>query len=279
MRETIRLLVRLQELEFVRSEQIAMHDEAGTLALEEEIRKITEQLPLSSATLYRRLRKRDLAAVVPLHKNACSGCGFVLPTAQVGAVREGLEIQQCRNCRRILYNPEQTLLQHRVASFAERAAGGLERFSSPSLMVPALASRSRDGALSEMVERMATEGVLEDSSIVLERAVDRERVSSTALPGGLAFPHVRGVEGGGMVFALGLSREGLPFDPSLEQSTHVVVFTVIPIAASSLYLRLVRDLLQSLRQKDQQDRLLSCDTQQAVWRTLRSLVGAGGETA
>lgn len=278
MRETIRVLVRLQELAFVRSELLAVDEEAGAGALEDEIRELAEQLPPPIAALYRRLRKRDLAAVVPLHKDACSGCGFVVPTAQVGAVGEGLEIQQCRNCRRILYSPEQVLLQHRVASFGDRAARGLERFSSPSLMIPALASRSRDGALGEMVERMAAEGVLEDSSIVLERALDREQVSSTALSGGLAFPHARGVEGGGMVFALGLSKEGLVFDPSVEQRTHIIVFTVIPMAASSLYLRLVRDLLQSLRPEDHQEKLLSCDTQQTVWRTLRSLVGAHGDT-
>ncbi|MFQ5526994.1 MAG: PTS sugar transporter subunit IIA [Thermoanaerobaculia bacterium] len=145
---------------------------------------------------------------------------------------------------------------------------GASRFSSPSLMLPRLSSASRQSALREMIEPMAAEGVVEDASRVLTLAEDRERIASTALEGGLAFPHVRGIEGGGMVFSLGLSSEGVLFDAALGQRTHIIVFTVVPVAASSLYLRLVSELLQALGHQSSRARLLASPTASALWRTL-----------
>ena len=271
MNETLRQLIRIQELEFALSEQTAVNDEAGARDLDAKIRSLLAELPDAPAVLFSRLRARDPVAVVPMHHGSCSACGFVLPTAQVGIVRSGARVQQCQNCQRILYHPEDRPAQPRIARFLRVATSGPTRFSSARLMHPALASESRQGVLAEIIEGMAAERLVDEPATLLELALDRERLASTALGNGLAFPHVRGVEGGGMVFALGLKSDGLHFDPDSARPSRIIVFTIVPDAASGLYVQLVADLLKALRHENAQERLLTCETGGALWRTLVSL--------
>ena len=271
MNETLLQLIRIQELDIVRSEQGAMHDESGASDLDLQIRRLLAELPDDAALLFRRLRARDVAAVVPVHHGACSACGFTLPTGQVGIVRSGARVQQCRNCQRILYPPQDRPTQPRRARFLRLATSGPVRFSSARLMYPALSSQSREGALAEILEGMAREGLIDEPAAVLELALDRERLASTALEQGLAFPHVRGIEGGGLVFALGLKGDGLHFDPASAWLTRVIVFTLVPEATSGLYLGLVSDLLAVLGREDAQERLMDCETGASLWRALVSL--------
>lgn len=271
MKETLATLIRLQELEFVLSEQETLVDDAEVATLETSIQELLASLPRESAVLYRKLRQRNLAVVVPATRGACSVCGFVLPTSQVAAVQKAEQLQRCRNCGRILYEPEQLLRRHGVSRSAKSLPSGPARFSSPALMLPGLAADSCEGALSEIIERLAAQGVVDTPAVLLELALERERIASTALDNGLAFPHVRGVEGGGMVFALGIKSEGLVFDERSDRVARMIFFTVIPSAASSLYLRLVADLLEPLQHEHARAELLACRTEQALWRGLAHL--------
>jgi mannitol/fructose-specific phosphotransferase system IIA component (Ntr-type) len=268
MKETLHRLIRLQELEFALTEQEAVGDEEGALALREQIDRSLEELPGSATALYRSLRMRSLAAVVPVRNGACSGCGFSLPTAQVGAITSSAELQQCRNCRRILYVRRESPDRGSSGPIPRSVLEGPARFSSADLMLPDLASPSADGALAEIVGRLVETGIAQDAERLLSLALDRERVASTALREGFAFPHVRGVEGGGMTFALGMRRDGMKF--GARRRVAVVVFTIIPAAASDLYLTLVRDLLLFLRDDPTRSRLLACTTAAGMWHLLRS---------
>ena len=58
---------------------------------------------------------------------------------------------------------------------------------------------------------MGEGGFVEDTATVTELALRRRAIVSTAVEHGLAFPHVRDVEGGGLTFAVGLKEKGLDF--------------------------------------------------------------------
>ena len=123
----------------------------------------------------------------------------------------------------------------------------------------------------ELADLLAAKGFVEDATTVVELALRREAVVSTAVDHGLAFPHVRDVEGGGLTFAVGLKEKGLDFGATDGKLTKVVFLIVIPSAASAFYLRLLAGLVKTLEDTDARKSLLDCDSPEAMWKALTKL--------
>ena len=96
-------------------------------------------------------------------------------------------------------------------------------------------------------------------------ALNRESMASTAVDHALAFPHVRGVEGGGLTLTLGIHKKGIKFDPSSRKLTRIFFFMVIPTAASAFYLKLLAGLTQAFRKEENRERLLEAKTEEDLW--------------
>ncbi|MCP4716668.1 MAG: PTS transporter subunit EIIA, partial [Deltaproteobacteria bacterium] len=190
------------------------------------------------------------AAVVPMVKDTCTGCGMAVPTIMAYEVKVGEKLIQCPRCTRIIYYRDALPRQlKRIISFQQqqqKSMAGIAKFSSNKLMIPQLEAKTRDEALAEMLARMAEEGFVEKPDTMLQAAISREAIVPTAIEHGLAFPHVRGVEGGGLIFGAGLRKQGLKFGAPKNRLTKIVFFIVIPLAASAFYLQLITGLMESL---------------------------------
>ena len=78
-----------------------------------------------------------------------------------------------------------------------------------------------------------------ERSDLIEEALRREAILSTAVDHGLAFPHVRGVEGGGLALALGVSEKGIDFGGLAKSKTRLVFFIAqgaTPVGGTSVQL-------------------------------------------
>lgn len=274
MDRIVNQLIQLQELNFVLAEQRTLVPKFRLTDLESSVSALVENLPQEIATLYRGLQKRHQAAVVPEAHGTCSGCGISLPTSLAAEIRRGKGIQQCPNCRRVLYHLEGAPRQlRRRLDKAGRPRVGVARFSSKELMLPQIKAEGRDDAISGLVQLMAAKGFVENPENLLTAALRRESIISTALEHGLAFPHVRGVEGGGLTFSLGLKKQGLRFDGSKARLTRIIFFIVIPSAASVFYLQLLSGLIEAFREESARKKLLTCKTPEEMWTTLNTLTG------
>ena len=96
----------------------------------------------------------------------------------------------------------------------------------------------------------------------------REAIVPTAVEHGIAFPHVRGVEGGGLTLTLGISKKGVDFGAADDKLTKIFFYMVIPTAASAFYLKLLSGLTQSFASKPARDALLNAKTQEELWKAL-----------
>ena len=141
-------------------------------------------------------------AVVPVTGGICSGCGVALPTPRRPMkLHVTKEIMQCPRCARIIYprgglpaSAQADLKAHR------KAVSRNSSFFLRQLMIPNLKQNRVKRALNELIGIMADEGFIEDPKTLLTAALNREAIVPTAVEHGLAFPHVRGVEGGGTRF-------------------------------------------------------------------------------
>jgi PTS system nitrogen regulatory IIA component len=272
MNKVMNQLIQLQDLNFTLEEQRALLAETSLVELEDSITALSKNLPGHILRLFETLQKRHTTAVVPVIAGICSGCGVTLPTSLAYEVHTNREIMQCPRCTRIIYAGEGSLRQlKRIAKPGEKPTAGIARFSSSQLMIPNLEGKSRDEGISELIGIMSSEGFIENPESLLSAALNREAIVSTAVEHGLAFPHVRGVEGGGLIFSLGIKKQGLKFGAPRDRLTRIIFFIVIPFAASAFYLQLIAGLMETFRETEARDKLLECTTSDEMWKTLISL--------
>lgn len=268
MRRIINHLSQLQELTLIRNEHRAMGDGAHLGRLNESIDILTEKLPAHTRSIYQRLVKKDCIVLAPVNEGSCSVCGMRLPISQVQAVALAKELQSCPNCARIMYISEGARWTGEHPKRSAPRKVGIARFSAKSLMIPALESDSKDAAIRELAVKMASEGFVDDADKLCDTALDREAILSTAVDFGIAFPHARGVEGGGLTLALGISREGIPFDGKDGERSRLIFFFAIPTAVSAFYLKLLAGLTETFMKEIARQTLLDAESPEALWKAL-----------
>jgi len=270
MKPAINLLIQVEELIEAREQKKATTPNARLAGLDEAIANLMKQLPPELARQFNKLKSKNELAIVPISDGACSGCGIVLPVSMIQAARLGKEVQVCANCARMLFIPPSEIpksTRPKTRRFEPRQVG-IARFSSQALMIPNLAATDRDGAIRELCAHLEEVEFVDNCDVLTELALKREAIISTAVDHGLAFPHVRGVDGGGLTLTLGLSKKGIRFHEDARHLTRIIFFIVIPTAASAFYLKLLAGLSETFAEKATRDKLLKADTPDKLWKTL-----------
>ncbi len=266
-------LLQLQELTLVHEEQ-QVAGGAGHLAqLDEAISTMRAQLPGPVEVMFGKLVAKDHNVIVPVVDGLCAACRMQLPISLVQQVRMAKEVHACPNCARYLYMPVSAArnTRRRPGRF-EVQKPGIARFSAESLMLPSLKGKDCEGVIREMATHLAEEGFVDNGESLAESALSREVLFSTAVDHGLAFPHVRGVEGGALTLAVGMLPKGIHFDGQKKgELSRLFFFMVIPIAASSFYLKLLAGLTETFMVDAARKTLLECKDATAMWKTLIKL--------
>ncbi len=268
MQSLINHLNQLQELVLIRDEHRATGDGSHMERLNDSIDQLTEKLPPEVKSLYQRLFKKNHIVMAPMYNGCCSICGMRMPISQVQAVRLCRQIQNCPSCARVLF--EESDAPRWVGdtpSRTEPRKSGISRFSAESLMLPNLKATTCAEAINELATVMQEKSFVSGAEKLVESALEREAVLSTAMDNGLAFPHVRGVEGGGLTLALGVSKKGIRFDDE-GNIVKMVFFITIPTAVSAFYLRLMSGLTETFLKEQNREALLVAETSEQLWKAL-----------
>lgn len=270
MHPVVNHLIQLQELTLIRDEQKIAAQGLHLQQLDAAIKSMSGKLPSETRTQFDKLAKRDPIVISAISDSHCSVCGLRLAISFVQSVRQAHEVLACPNCARMLYYPESRVSSSTKAPrrMAPRKVG-ISRFSSHSLMIPRLDATEKEGAIREIGLKMAEEGFVDNGPKFIEEALRREAILSTAVEHGLAFPHVRGVEGGGLSLALAISEKGIDFGGGDDQpKTRMFFMLAIPVAASAFYLKLLAGLTEAFRNPENRKAILSPKDPEALWKAL-----------
>jgi len=268
MQSLINHLNQLQELVLIRDEHRTTGDGSHMESLNNSIDQLTDKLPPDMKSLYQRLYKKDHIVMAPMHNGCCAICGMRMPISQVQAVRLCKQIQNCPSCARILFEESDApRWVGETPSRTEPRKSGISRFSAESLMVPDLKATTGAEAIAELAEVMEQKNFVSGADKLVQTALEREAILSTAMENGLAFPHVRGVEGGGLTLALGVSKKGVKFDDA-GNMVNIVFFITIPTAVSAFYLRLMSGLTETFLKEQNREAILSAETPEQLWKAL-----------
>ena len=270
MRSTVNHLIQLQELTLIRDEQRSIRGAGADLGeLNRSIDAMADSLDPAVKVVRDRLYKKDHIVMAPMNDGSCSMCGMKLAIAVVQAVKLCRTIVTCPSCARILYDPSGARW---VAERPKRSSGehkvGVARFSAPELMVPELAGATPEAAIAELAGTLQAGKFVDDAAKLVQDAMARETTLPTGVGNGLAFPHVRGVEGGGLSLAFGVSRKGIKWGGADEKPVHFVFFSTIPTAVSMFYLRLLAGLADSYGKEPNRKAALEARDAAALWKAL-----------
>ena len=267
MKSQINTLRQLQELVLTRDEHHQTGDGSHLDSLNASIAALHAKLIPQLAAIYDRLYKKNHIVISAMSNGCCAGCGMQVPIAQGQQVRLAQHVVTCSSCGRILFADDGDAA-HNVSGQGkdDEPKTGISRFSAPELMVVDLDSGDRVAAISRLAEEMERNKFISNADSLISAAMDRESVLSTAMGDCMAFPHARGVEGGGLTLAMGVSAKGIDWDG--ENTVNIVFLSAIPLAVSAFYLRLMSGLMQTFSKAANRNAVLAAKDGQTLWKVL-----------
>ncbi len=268
-RRLINQLIQLQELIIASIQKKAAMPQAAPGALEQNIALLSNDLPPRIKSHLKQLLQKHPEAVVPIIDGHCTGCGMGLSISLINEIQHADDIHRCLNCTRYLYVPSEVVArEHASRVYGEKRQIGIARFSTLPLMITPLTGTTSEEVLGQLCGRMQEQGFVEDAGQLLDMALQREAIISTAVDSGMAFPHVRGVEGGGLALTVGVHKKGIHFGGPGRTLTRLFFFMTIPTATSAFYLKLISGLSQTFRQKEAREALLAAASEEELWNAL-----------
>ena len=271
MKRQLETLRKMQDLFLTRAECVARENAENADALSKEIEALAETLDQRVRALYARISASRPLFMSAMHNGKCSGCGMQVPEATSRMVRMAAHLVTCTTCGRILYDNAGAVASARKVEVVDdeniSKVRGIARFSDKSLMVPDLNAATMEDAIAELSRAMADGGFVSDGEALARLALEREAILTTRMEAGVAVPHVRGVEGGALAFALGISREGIVWDDSGEK-VNFIVLSAIPSAGAAFFLKLMSDLMAVFRRKSSRLALLEANDSASLWTAL-----------
>jgi len=137
-------------------------------------------------------------------------------------------------------------------------------------IVIGLVQRTKRGAIEELVRHLVELGQLKegDSPALLESILAREKLGSTALYDGIAFPHCRSSCTERFVGILGIEPDGIPFDGVSGEKVHSIFLFLAPLERREELFEVLGRITAIGRDKSRVVQLRGCRTAEAAHQLL-----------
>ena len=131
----------------------------------------------------------------------------------------------------------------------------------PSLFVPTLVSKNKDGILKELVSHVSAAGLVRDADPLLEMLRNRERLGSTGIGHGIAVPHGRSLAVQHLVAGFAKHKRGVEWDALDGEPVHLIFFIIAPpIEQPNRYLPFLGRVVETVNDPERRARLLQVET-------------------
>ena len=126
-----------------------------------------------------------------------------------------------------------------------------------------LESTDKKGVIDELAQPIAEVSHVNHREIV-RVLIERERLGSTGIGGGIAIPHgkIEGIES--LVLGFGLSRKGVNFDALDGKPTYIFFLLLSADNSTGLHLQALARISKLLKEEDFKKNLMQADTAEKV---------------
>ena len=119
-----------------------------------------------------------------------------------------------------------------------------------------LKSQTKKGILEELVVPVAQIAGVDPEELV-RVLMERERLGSTGIGGGIGIPHGKLKDLDSLVLGFGLSRNGVDFESIDKQATHIFFILITPEKSTGLHLKLLARISRILKNGPFKQRLMN----------------------
>jgi PTS system nitrogen regulatory IIA component len=150
---------------------------------------------------------------------------------------------------------------------------GLAEIFPPEAIFVGLEQRTKPGVVKELVHYLVELGSLaeREEKTVLESILAREKMGSTALGNGIAFPHCRSSVTEKFIGVLGLDPRGIPFDALDGEPVHSIFLVLAPLDGREKHYEVLGRISAIGRDRSRRTQLQGCRTPKAVHDFLQAL--------
>ncbi len=145
----------------------------------------------------------------------------------------------------------------------------LSEYLRPEDIIPELTASTKIEALEEMVSALADHHDGLDRKLLLERVLEREKLGSTGIGGGIAIPHAKLKSIENIMVAFGRSRRGINFDALDGKPVHIFFLLVARDENFGAHLKLLARISRILKNPSFRSHLLEARDTESIYQLIR----------
>ena len=131
-----------------------------------------------------------------------------------------------------------------------------------------LKAQNKKGILEELVAPVAEFSNVNQEDLV-KVLLERERLGSTGIGGGIGIPHGKMKDLESLVLGFGLSRKGVDFESLDGKPAHIFFLLVTPENSTGLHLKLLARISRILKNEPFKDRLLGAADRDEIFSIIK----------
>ena len=144
----------------------------------------------------------------------------------------------------------------------------LKKTISPDAISLSLAGIDKQTVLEEMVDLMASSGLVSDRSGALKAIREREDKMSTGMQNGIAIPHAKSDIVNSLVAAVGVHQAGVDFDSLDGEPTHIFIMTLSPAKRAGPHIQFLAEVSRVLSQEETRERVMQASSKEELLQIL-----------
>lgn len=130
-----------------------------------------------------------------------------------------------------------------------------------------LKAKDKKGILEELVSPLVeTTGI--DQEILVKVLIERERLGSTGIGGGVGIPHGKLVDLKSITLGVGISRRGVDFESMDGKPTHIFFLLLTPENSTGLHLKLLARVSRLLKKGPFKESLLQALDRDEIYHAI-----------
>jgi mannitol/fructose-specific phosphotransferase system IIA component (Ntr-type) len=135
----------------------------------------------------------------------------------------------------------------------------------PTLVKVPLASTDKTGAITEIVDLVAAQGLTTARDVLLKAVLERETQRSTGVGRGFAIPHAKTDAVSRLVVAMGRTSVPIPFGAIDGQPVELIALLASPTTATSLHIQTLARLSKLVTNGPSLVRILAAQTSEELY--------------
>lgn len=147
----------------------------------------------------------------------------------------------------------------------------LSKFCEEDLIAFELKGGSKNEVIGELVDLASRSKLVKDGSELLKDILEREKLVTTGVGYGVAFPHAKSKAVKGIVIAFGRSKKGVDFDSMDKQPVNLFFLIAAPEDAIGAHLNVMARLSYLMKGEKNRDKLMKIKSPKELLEVLDSV--------